>query len=230
MVAITNKKPTTDEDGFLVLDWKKHQNDKPKKVKKPKKKKKKSKGIMKAWVLRLLNSCVPSKMVEKFHDTRMENIVIYDKHDVPHTIRYKGHMDKALFKKIKNKYPDAYVLINGGDGFYSKVSVDTYVKMSKISRVVVHFELHATLDGRDDDDQRNVISPIDRVIDSVNELVRFHMSERTRVDTIMDMCCCEFWYDMFDSDYRIAVLYNDGTEDYFKYINDFFNKLGLSPI
>lgn len=217
-----------EKDGFIQLEWNNQEKPEKKKQKKTKKKKVK-KAKLKDWVYRLLKNCKPSSMVSIFHDIRMENLVIYDNNDHPHIVKYKGSIDKSLLKKLKKKYPDAYVLINGGDGFFSRISVDTYVTLSKINRLVVHYELLSMEDDHDDD-IRNIIAPIDRVIDSINELVRFHMSERTRVDTICDMCCRDFWYGIFETRYRIAVEYKSGKIAYFKDINDFFECVGLSLI
>lgn len=213
-----------ERNGLMQLEWNDQKEPKQKKTKKKKVKKAK----LKDWVYRLLKNCKPSRMVDRFHDTRMENLVIYDNNDRPHIVKYKGNIDKPLFKKLKKKYQDAYILVNGGDGFFSRISVDTYVKLSKINRLVIHYELLSM--DIDDDDMRNIITPIDRVIDSINELVRFHMSERTRIDTICDMCCRDFWYDLFENKYRIAVEYKNGKVLYFKDINDFFDDVGLSLI
>lgn len=216
-----------DKDGFTILQRKEHSSEK-KKEKKSKKRKFK-KGSVKSWVYRLMKKYAPRKTVKKFHDTRMENLVIYDKDDHPHVVRCKGSLEKTLVKKLKTKYPDAYILINGGDGFFSKVSIETYLIVSKITRIAVHYELTAMIDGSDEE-ERNIITPIDRVFDSINELVRFHMTERTRIDTISDMCCRDFWYDLFNNDYRIMVEYVDGSLAYYKHINDFFDAIGMSAI
>lgn len=208
-----------DENGFIVLT---------KRVEKSKKTKVKfKKGSMKAWLYKKIQKYAFSKAIEHFHNTRCENITIYTKSGKSKIIRHNERLDKATITRLTEKYPDATVLIDAGDRFYERIPFATYLKLIKIKRVAVNFELTDLPDG---EEEYSTIMEYMTMLDSINDVIRFHITERTRCDTIHDIYVKDYWYSLFEMKYRVMVELKNGEIEYYKYINDFFQAYGLGVI
>lgn len=227
-----------DSNGFYVIKPKTADAPKQKDKKKEKKEKHKfsgcmkeikvkkfKKGSMKWHLAKKITDIAISPRIHCFHDTKCTNFAM-KRSKGKYEARAYYEMNDGLYDEIANKKHES-VFIDAGRGKYLSVSIGTYLKMLKISRVAVNFKLRVLNDG---EDEYLTLTEFDRMINSVNELAHFYITEDARVETICAMYETDFWYDIFEPEYRIMVSKTSGETKYFKHINDFCKWLGLSPM
>lgn len=216
-------------DGFITL-VKKQSTEQTKLSKRKNKdmtKPKFKKGSWKHWLYKRLKKLQPSKVVSKFHDTKLKNIVVY-RNDKPRASISSEKMTKELLTKLETKFPDAYILINSGDNMFTKINLSAYKKLMDIEKIVMHFELTVIDDGEDEPQQ---LYEKDVTIDSINRLCNVVNTERVCIDSVYDIQARCTWYSVYEFDYRIMVQKRDGSIEYYKdSINKFLKAYDLDLI
>ena len=236
-----------DADGFYVLIPHKEpgylnkliaSRSKPKEVQNDsnennkKKKVKFKKGTWKHSMLKLLRKWKPSRFITEFHQTKLENLVIYGDGKL-RADRFTGPFDASALKSIRKKNPTSFVLINTGTDAYIKIPIKSYIRLMNVDKIGINFTLSCGYDEEDmeDDEDRYDIVHDERVIDSINELLLYVEHIRHMVDGIYELqaLCCG--YNRYDFQFKIMVYNKNGTvETYKSDMNDFLEDYDLDKI
>ena len=201
-----------DKEGFHLLDWK---NDTIfESVPKKHKKKKKS---WQARGIKLVKRAPMPNHIKKFHNTRLANYKIEEDSEV-------------VFKSDKSKTkPSAknYIMISLGDNIYHRLTIKKYHKLLKLSKILIQF----TFLAKDDySDKAEIISETSTMIYSINDLLRFVLWERMRIDAVYEVQAKASIFTDYDFKYRIFVLLTDGATKSYKDINKFLSDYDLDLI
>lgn len=203
-----------DKDGFYQLEWKSDTLSIPKHE--PDEKPKKLKGWKKDMLKKLKRAPKPS-CIKKFHNTKLTNLKV-------------DEGSQITFKQNKNKCkpsPKAYILISLGEGIYHRLSVKTYHKLLKINKVMIEF----TFLAKDDySDKAEVLSKSSTIIQSINDLLRFVLWERMRIDAVYEVQAKASVFTDYDFKYRIAVMKSNGELETYRDINKFLANYNLNLI
>lgn len=236
-----------DADGFYVLIPHKEpgylnkliaSRSKPKEVQNDsnvnnkKKKVKFKKGTWKHSMLKLLRKWKPSRFITEFHQTKLENLVIYGDGKL-RADRFTGPFDASALKSIRKKNPTTFVLINTGTDAYIKIPIKSYIRLANVDKIGINFTLSCWYDEGypEDDEDRYDIAHDERVIDSVNELLFYVEHIRHMVDGIYEMQALYCGYSRCDFRFKIMVYKKDGTvETYKSDMNDFLEDYDLDKI
>lgn len=199
---------------------------KKEKIQKPPKKNPFKKGSWKAYLYKLLKKWRSSKYVEDFHFVKLENIVIYKK-DKPKAILHKKMLSKDEIKRLQDKFPDCYILINSYDNMYSKISLASYLLLMDVDKIAIDFHLQALYDG---EDEIYDVYKLNTIYDNINDLMSFinyHRQGIAGVYEVQAQCCC---YTDFMFKFKIVVMKRDGTTETYKGdMNEFMTKYKLRP-
>lgn len=206
------------------------QNDSNENIKK--KKVKFKKGTWKHSMLKLLRKWKPSRFITEFHQTKLENLVIYGDGKL-RADRFTGPFDASALKSIRKKNPTSFVLINTGTDAYIKIPIKSYIRLANVDKIGINFTLSCGYDEEDmeDDEDRYDIIYDERVIDSINELLLYVEYIRHMVDGIYELqaLCCG--YNRYDFQFKIMVYNRNGTvETYKSDMNDFLEDYDLNKI
>lgn len=195
-------------------------SDKDKKAKKPHFKK----GSWKHWLYKLAMKWKPSRFVEDFHFTKLENVLIAQSSD-PEVMLFKKRVDKHTLKEISRLADDCYILINATSHMFMKISIASYKKLMKIDKIAINFTLQASYDG---ECEIQDIYHFEQVIDSINELAKFINYHRQGIEGVYEVqaqCCA---YTDYFFKFKILVYKTDGSCDTYKSdMNDFMKDYGL---
>ena len=198
-------------------------------TKKPKEKSnqpKFKKGSWKHWLYKKLKKMYIPKSVEKFHDTKLENYVIYSD-TKPRLMISSSKLTKSTIEKLEKKYKNPYLLINSGEDMFTKVSLDSYKKLLGIDKIIIQFEFSVTDDG---EDPYTVDEQLIQ-IDSINKLFYYLNGESFRIGGLYELQAKISFYSMYDIKHKIMVHRKDGTvETYKNDINKFIKAYGLRLI
>ena len=236
-----------DADGFYVLIPHKEpgylnkliaSRSKPKEVQNDsnennkKKKVKFKKGTWKHSMLKLLRKWKPSRFITEFHQSKLENLVIYGDGKL-RADRFTGPFDASALKSIRKKNPTSFVLINTGTDAYIKIPIKSYIRLANVDKIGINFTLSCWYDEgypEDDEDRYDIVHD-ERVIDSINELLRYVEHIRHMVDGIYEMQTLYCGYSRCDFRFKIMVYKKDGTvETYKSDMNDFLEDYDLDKI
>ena len=236
-----------DADGFYVLIPHKEpeylnkliaSRSKPKEVQNDsnennkKKKVKFKKGTWKHSMLKLLRKWKPSRFITEFHQSKLENLVIYGDGKL-RADRFTGPFDASALKSIRKKNPTSFVLINTGTDAYIKIPIKSYIRLMNVDKIGINFTLSCWYDEgypEDDEDRYDIVHD-ERVIDSINELLRYVEHIRHMVDGIYEMQTLYCGYSRCDFRFKIMVYKKDGTvETYKSDMNDFLEDYDLDKI
>lgn len=183
------------------------------------------KGSWKHWLYKKLKKMYIPKSVEKFHDTKLENYVIYSD-TKPRLMISSSKLTKSTIEKLEKKYKNPYLLINSGEDMFTKVSLDSYKKLLGIDKIVIQFEIVVT----DDDDPYTADDQLIQ-IDSINKLFYYLNGENFRISGLYDLQAKISFYSTYDIKHKIMVHRKDGTvETYKNDINKFIKAYGLRLI
>lgn len=236
-----------DADGFYVLIPHKEpgylnkliaSRSKPKEVQNDsnennkKKKVKFKKGTWKHSMLKLLRKWKPSRFITEFHQTKLENLVIYGDGKL-RADRFTGPFDASALKSIRKKNPTSFVLINTGTDAYIKIPIKSYIRLANVDKIGINFTLSCWYDDgyAEEDEDRYDIGHDERVIDSINELLLYVEHIRHMVDGIYEMQALYCGYSRCDFRFKIMVYKKDGTvETYKSDMNDFLEDYDLDKI
>lgn len=236
-----------DADGFYVLIPHKEpgylnkliaSRSKPKEVQKDsnennkKKKVKFKKGTWKHSMLKLLRKWKPSRFITEFHQTKLENLVIYGDGKL-RADRFTGPFDASALKSIRKKNPTSFVLINTGTDAYIKIPIKSYIRLANVDKIGINFTLSCWYDDgyAEEDEDRYDIGHDERVIDSINELLLYVEHIRHMVDGVYEMQALYCGYSRCDFRFKIMVYKKDGTvETYKSDMNDFLEDYDLDKI
>lgn len=216
----------TRKDGFdldgLDQTTERKKTSKKKTAHKPKKIKFK-KGKWKYELFKRLSSWASSIYSVNFHFVKMENYFVHTEKGRQICTPTKEWISKSVLKKSKSD-KSAFVMINSYDDVFTKVSVKTYMKLMKINRLIIDFQLFGSYDGTE---EYNVYSDT-TVIDNVNDLLHYVNRHRQSIDGIYDIesYCCGYTTHRYD--FRILVQYQNGeVKTYHSDMNDFMKDHGL---
>lgn len=236
-----------DADGFYVLIPHKEpgylnkliaSRSKPKEVQNDsnennkKKKVKFKKGTWKHSMLKLLRKWKPSRFITEFHQTKLENLVIYGDGKL-RADRFTGPFDASALKSIRKKNPTSFVLINTGTDAYIKIPIKSYIRLANVDKIGINFTLSFWYDDgyAEEDEDRYDIGHDERVIDSINELLLYVEHIRHMVDGIYEMQALYCGYSRCDFRFKIMVYNKDGTVKTYKSdMNDFLEDYDLDKI
>lgn len=236
-----------DADGFYVLIPHKEpgylnkliaSRSKPKEVQNDsnennkKKKVKFKKGTWKHSMLKLLRKWKPSRFITEFHQSKLENLVIYGDGKL-RADRFTGPFDASALKSIRKKNPTSFVLINTGTDAYIKIPIKSYIRLANVDKIGINFTLTCGYDEgyTEDDEDRYDIVHDERVIDSINELLLYVEHIRHMVDGIFGLqaLCCG--YNRYEFLFKIMVYNKNGTVKTYKSdMNDFLEDYDLDKI
>ena len=199
---------------------------KSKEEKKPKPKAKEprfKKGSWKQVLYKKLKKWKSSRYVEDFHFVKAKNLVIYTgSGDTLKAETFDHVMKKSRLKKLKSK--DGFVMIYAYDDTYTKISIESYLKLLEIDRIIIEFHLSASFDGLDECDvYENTL-----VIDNINDLLAFINQHRAGINGVYEIqanCCCftDYTFQM-----KMVVKKIDGSVQTYKSdMNDFMKEYKL---
>lgn len=213
------------DDGFFTLipKKKKEPDKKPKKEKKVKAPKFK-KGGWKHWFYKKLKNWKSSKFITDFHFEKRENILIACGND-PEVTFFNLRINKSTLKEIQSlSKKDAFVLVDAYDQTYLKFSIESYLKLMKIDKMIISFRLRANNDGVE------IVDVFERedVIDNINDLAAYINHHRQGIEGVYEIqsnCCC---YTDYDFIVKIVVMKHDGSVETYKGdMNDFMKAYGI---
>lgn len=194
-----------------------------------KKKVKFKKGTWKHSMLKLLRKWKPSRFITEFHQTKLENLVIYGDGKL-RADRFTGPFDASALKSIRKKNPTSFVLINTGTDAYIKIPIKSYIRLMNVDKIGINFTISCGYDEEDDEDRYDIIHD-ERVIDSINELLLYVEHIRHMVDGIYELqaLCCG--YNRYNFQFKIMVYNRNGAvETYKSDMNDFLEDYDLDKI
>ena len=183
-------------------------------------------------MLKLLRKWKPSRFITEFHQTKLENLVIYGDGKL-RADRFTGPFDASALKSIRKKNPTSFVLINTGTDAYIKIPIKSYIRLANVDKIGINFTLSCWYDEGypEDDEDRYDIAHDERVIDSINELLLYVEHIRHMVDGIYEMQALYCGYSRCDFRFKIMVYNKDGTvETYKSDMNDFLEDYDLDRI
>lgn len=194
-----------------------------------KKKVKFKKGSWKHSMLKLLRKWKPSRFITEFHQSKLENLVIYGDGKL-RADRFTGPFDASALKSIRKKNPTSFILINTGTDAYIKIPIKSYIRLANVDKIGINFTLTCGYDEEDDEDRYD-IEHDERVIDSINELLLYVEHIRHMVDGIYEMQALYCGYSRCDFRFKIMVYNKDGTVKTYKSdMNDFLEDYDLDKI
>ena len=181
------------------------------------------KGSWKAVLYKKLKKWKSSKYVEDFHFVKAENLIVYSGNgDSLKAESFHKLMKKSRLKRLREKH--GYVLLYAYDDTYTKLSIDSYLKLMDVDKIVVEFHLSASFDGQDECD----VYENTTVIDNINDLMSFINQHRAGINGVYEIqanCCCftDYTFKM-----KIVVRFNDGSVKTYKSdMNDFMKDFGI---
>lgn len=169
------------------------------------------KGSWKYWLYKKLKKAPIGKHVDKFHETTMDNLVVYNDGKPKITISNQK-LSKKTIDKLTEKYPDSYILINSSENMFTKISLNSYKKFIGVEKIMIYFEMEV----HDDGEKPYTVVETETAIDSINKLFYFLNYERVRIDSIYDLQARITWYTTYEFKYRVMVSRKDGTTEYYK--------------
>lgn len=193
-----------------------------KKAKEPKFKK----GSWKHVLWKKLTKWKSSRFVEDFHFVKMENLMLYHEHSgIYKAESFKQLMKKSKLKKLKER-GDVYVLINTYDDTYTKIPLESYLKLLKVDRIIVEYHLSGSFDGLEECDiYENTV-----ILDNINDLLSYTNQHRAGINGVYDIqsyCCA---YVDYRFKFRLVIRFVDGSVKTYKSdMNDFMKDFGLRP-
>lgn len=228
------QKDGKDKDGFTVLIKSQPdeyyrvsvQTEKEKPVKKVSKNPFK-KGSWKFSLLKKLKKHHSTSKVSSFHFTKLENIIIY-RNSKPKAILSKKAFSEETLRKMSEKYPDCYILINCRESMYMKLSLKSYLSLMEIDKMVIEYTMKAS-----DDCENETYEIYDNriVIDNINDLCNWINYYRQLIDGVGEVqaMCCSFTY----YKYKVKTLIKKTDGSYETYKGDFnevLKKYHITPL
>lgn len=213
-----------DENGFYHLTPKVKPTVQPAEHKKKKKSDKPfKKGGWKSRLYKLGKKWKTSPYCERFHFTKMKNLLVRSDKSGTSTLT---EFDHKLKNKIIRKDSNAYTLINVYDGIYVRVPLKTYSKLCSIDKIIIS----VTLRGSYDTSEYYDITSDEFVINNINDLFRYIVQHRFEVEGILDVesMCCGFT--THEHEFKMLVLFTDGThKTYMGDFNEFLKDYEIKP-
>lgn len=216
----TNKEDYRDSEGFYTL-IKRTPEDK-KRVEKEDKRKAKLKnqkgnpykkgGWKHELFKRLKKRKIDSRKIQDFHFLKAENYLISPNGEKLKP--FNTRMSRSKLEKFSEKHKDAVILIQTGHGgIYTKIPVNTYLRLATIEKMSIRYSMEASYDG--DEDSYTVCDIVDD-ISSIGELMHFINYYRQLVDGVMEIqaACCS--YSVFDYKVKTMVIFEDDSSMAFK--------------
>lgn len=205
----------------------------PKKPAKPEKKKKEvkppkfKKGGWKHWLYKKLKNWKSSRFVDEFHFEKRKNILIAHQRD-PEVMFFNKKISKSTLKKLQKLAgkDGVYILVDAYDKMYMRFSVESYLKLMKIDKMIINFHLCADNDGVETVD----ITEREEYITNINDLAAYINYHRQAIEGVYEIqanCSC---YTSYDFKFKIVVMKTDGSVETYKGdMNDFMKAYGIYP-
>lgn len=182
------------------------------------------KGSWKYVLWKKIQKFKSSRYIEGFHFSKITNYLVYKNSKNEYRMEeFSTRIKKSKLAKLKDS-SDAWIMINSHDMEFVKVSLKSYLKLMKIDKIAIEYELT----GSYDDVDQCVIFETFRIIDNINDLFQFIKQHRAGIQGVYDMqsYCCE--YTSFDFEFRMVVNFTDGTAKTYKSdMNDFMKDFKL---
>lgn len=164
--------------------------------------------------------------IEDFHETELNNFILYN-NDMMEVFKFKGKPKKDMILKLKKEFPDSKVLINTGNDGYKMIPFSAYIKLSKISKIVISREFREYSPDWDEEDEEEFLIPVIVEARSINELLNFLHNEETYKQAIRDLTAREYWYTTFNVHYKILIEKKNGNIIYYKDLYKFMKSFKL---
>ena len=201
------------DEGFMILEWNKKEEPKPKKVKKTKKVKFK-KGSWKDRLYKMICKLRKPKNVDKFHDKTRQNIILH-----------KSKYDKS--NELFNTKKSDTVLIDTGNNIYMSLTSNSYIKLNKIRRVIFEYKLKSM----EDFDEKYFDIYTDNVIcHDINELCNNLIYFRELIDSIAELQALTCSFTRFQFKIKVLVYKDNETIESYNNINKFIEAYEICPL
>ncbi len=212
-----------DKDGYLLLK----RRDKSKNTVKDDKKQSLNpfkKGSWKHFMYKKCKKHKTSKYVIAFHVNKLENFIISRKNKLKVKI-FKRLLDMDALEKIGD---DSFVLINSRNNMYTKLSMKCYLKLIKIKKISILYQIYGQYDINDKGVELvNELSVIDNINDLMCDINYYRQIESA-------IHSGEYWSKEFayvKTKTRIMVLMdNEDDVKIFNSLNSFLDSFHFIPL
>ena len=161
---------------------------------------------------RLKKRKIDNRRIQEFHFLKSENYLISANGEKLKP--FNTRMTHSKLEKFSEKHKDAMILIQSGvGGIYTKIPVNTYLRLATIEKMSIKYRMDASYDG--DEDMYTVYDLVED-ISTIGELMHFINYYRQLIDGVMEIqaaCCC---YTMFECKVKTMVMFEDGSSMAFK--------------
>ena len=222
-----------DQDGFFHIERIKPvvQNECTKQDNKMKKKKSKSKFKSGSWKYKLHQKLMSYQIpacVKDFHFHKFQNFVFLKPEDnnvlKQRMCMFNHKLDKSVRNKFDKDESSAVVMLNAGDMTYVQVSMDSYKKLCKISKMIISCTVYAV----DDEEEETKVYTKTDTICNLSDLMAYIVQHRACVNGVYEIECNCMGYSYNRFDIKIIVELKDGSlKTYRSDMNDFMSDYGL---
>ena len=220
-----------DKDGFIQLIRRSESVAAEGKSEKKEKKSSKrpfKKGSWKMWLYKKLKKWKSSKHVSDFHFTKQINVFLTERKDkVKAFVSGQKPTDEQL-KRLQKHKDDSFVLINCGEGIYTRISVRCYLKLLEVDRIAISISMICSDDAGDEE-----FSAYDdeQVFDNINSFLSWVNYYRQLVYGVCEVQShmCGFMYTRYKA--KTVIRYTDGSVKAFKGdFNEVLTEFDFDPL
>lgn len=220
-----------DKDGFIQLIRKSEtsmkEDESPKNAKKSSKRPFK-KGSWKMWLFKKLKKWRSPKSVVGFHHIKTPSVYITKRNDKVKCFISEQKPSEEQLKKLQKHKSDSFVLINCGEGIYTRISMKCYLKLLEVDRIAVAITLVCTDDSGDEEfDAYND----EQVFDSINSFLSWVNYYRQLCYGVCETQShmCGFMYTRYKA--KTVIRYTDGSVKAFKGdFNEVLKEFDFDPL
>lgn len=217
-----------DKDGFIQL-IRKTEDVKPEKKKEKKSSKRPfKKGSWKMWLYKKIKRWKSQSSVVDFHFIKQENLIVTDRNGKVKTLITGQKPTDEQMKKLQKHKDDVFILINCGEGIFTRISLKCYQKLMKVDKIAVSIRLICSDDAGEEefdafDDEQ--------VFDNINSFLSWVNYYRQLVYGVCEVQShmCGFMYTRYKA--RTVISFTDGSVKAYKGdFNEVLTEFDFDPL
>lgn len=212
-------------NGFIFLEFLKDKKkyNSEEKVPEPQLRRKKLKKSWEKYFKSLIAKIVVPKYVKQFHNMKQDCIYIKSEDQKVTGIKKPRLGISKLYERFKNP-KDVSIFVPSGTNTYTKLSLESYHKLSNLSVVHLTYTMRVLYDCTDDYEELYTYPVTIYDIESLLEEIQYY---RNLIDGIGELQAMVNNYDLMDIVFRIVIKFKDGTYCSYKNINEFMKDYDL---